>query len=77
MIECPNIGVGHSYAVNAIVYNRYGGIAREILMEVDNPLEVFDDMYVEDNVQHFVVYILGLNSFEKYLHVRELRFELW
>lgn len=81
MIESRIIGVGRSYAVNATVYNRYGGITREILREVNDPLEVFDDTYIEENVQHFVVYILWLkgqtHSFEKYLHVRERRFKLW
>ena len=46
-----------------------------------NPLEVFDDTNVTENVMRFVVYILWLkrqpNTFEKYVRVRELRFDRW
>ena len=57
-----------------------GGIPTDI----DDPLEVFDATDVTDvskDMMRFVVYILWLkrqpNSFEEYLCVRELRFDLW
>ena len=64
------------------VYQRYGdGGSREIPSEPDDPLETFDDTNVEENVMRFVVYILWLkrqpDSFEKYLRVRDVRFDLW
>ena len=46
-----------------------------------DPLEVFDETNVEKNVMRFVVYIMWLkrqpDSFEKYLRVRDSRYELW
>ena len=46
-----------------------------------DPLEAFDDTIVKMNMMCFVLYILWLkwqpDSFEKYLRVRELRFDLW
>ena len=61
------------------VYVRYGTDA--IPADIDDPLEVFDATDVSKNVMRFVVYILWLkrqpNSFEEYLCVRELRFDLW
>ena len=46
-----------------------------------DPVKVFDETSVEDNVWRFVVYILWLkmqpNSFEKYLDVRACRADLW
>ena len=61
------------------VYARYGN--DEILIDVGDPLEVFDNAEVEQNVMSFVVYILWLkrrpDAFEKYLRVREQRFDLW
>ena len=63
------------------VYHRYRGGSCEIPSEIDNPLETFDDTNVEENVMRFVVYILWLkrqpDSFEKYLRVREARYDLW
>ena len=63
------------------VYHRYGEGSCEIPSELADPLETFDDTNVEENVMPFVVYILWLkrqpDSFEKYLRVREARFELW
>ena len=63
------------------VYNRYREGRGEIPSEIDDPLETFDDTNVEENVMRFVVYILWLkrqpDSFEKYLRVREARYDLW
>ena len=64
------------------VYHRYGkSSSGEIPSEPADPLETFNDTNVEENVMRFVVYILWLirqsNSFEKYLRVREARFDLW
>ena len=63
------------------VYHRYGEGSDEIPTEPADPLETFDDTNVEENVMRFVVYILWLkrqsDSFEKYLRVREARFDLW
>ena len=63
------------------VCHRYVGGSDEIPTEPAGPLETFDDTNVEENVMRFVVYILWLkrqsNSFEKYLRVREARFDLW
>ena len=63
------------------VYHRYGEGSCEIPSEIADPLETFDDTNVEENVMRFVVYILWLkrqpDSFEKYLRVREARFDLW
>ena len=63
------------------VYHRYGEGSCEIPSEIADPLETFDDTNVEENVMRFVVYILWLKrqpeSFEKYLRVRDARFELW
>ena len=63
------------------VYHRYGEGRSEIPSEIADPLETFDDTNVEENVMRFVVYILWLkrqpDSFEKYLRVREARYELW
>ena len=63
------------------VYRRYGEGSGEIPLEPADPLETFDDTNVEESVMRFVVYILWLkrqsNSFEKYLRVREARFDLW
>ena len=63
------------------VYRRYGEGSSEIPLEPADPLETFDDANVEESVMRFVVYILWLkrqsNSFEKYLRVREVRFDLW
>ena len=63
------------------VYQRYGEGSCEIPSEPADPLETFDDTNVEENVMRFVVYILWLkrepDSFEKYLRVREARFDLW
>ena len=63
------------------VYHRYVEGCDEIPTEPADPLETFDDTNVEENVMRFVVYILWLkrqsNSFEKYLRVREARFDLW
>ena len=45
------------------------------------PADDTNDTNVEENVMRFVVYILWLkrqpDSFEKYLRVREARFDLW
>ena len=61
------------------VYAQYG--RDEIPPDIDDPLEVFSATDVSKNVMRFVVYILWLkrqpNSFEKYLRVRELHFDLW
>ena len=61
------------------VYARYG--TDEIPPDIDDPLEVFDARDVSKNVMRFVDYILWLkrhsDSFEEYLRVRELRFDLW
>ena len=58
---------------------RYGTDA--IPTDIDDSLEVFDATDASKNVMHFVVYILWLkrqpNSFEEYLCVRELPFDLW
>ena len=63
------------------VYHRYGEGSGEIPTEPADPLETFDDTNVEENVMRFVVYILWLkrqsNSFEKYLRVRDERWDLW
>ena len=65
----------------ARVYARYG--EGELVPDTfsDSPLEVFDYTDVEPNVMRFVAYILWLkqqpDSFNKYLDVREQRFELW
>ena len=64
------------------VYHRYAKEGSdEIPTEPDDPLETFDDTNVEENVMRFVVYILWLkrqsNSFEKYLRVRDERWDLW
>ena len=60
-------------------YARYG--KDEIPVGIDDPLEVFDATDVSKSVMRFVVYILWLkgqpDSFEEYLRVRELRFDLW
>lgn len=60
--------------------DKYGG-KDEIPLDPDDPLEVFDDTNVENNVMRFVVYILWLkrqpDSFEKYLRVSQSRFDLW
>ena len=49
--------------------------------DIDDPLEVLDAMDVSKNVMRFVVYILWLkrqpNSFEEYLCLRGLHFDLW
>ena len=61
------------------VYARYGKEVKPV--DIDDPLEVFDDTNVEEIVMGFVVYILWLkrqpDSFEKYLRVRECRPDLW
>ena len=58
----------------------FGGEACEISTDLADALEAFDDTNVTENVMRFVVYILWLKrqlySFEKYLRVRELRFNL-
>ena len=63
------------------VYQRYGEGECEIPSQPADPLETFDDTNVEENVMRFVIYILWLkrqpDSFEKYLRVREARFDLW
>ena len=64
------------------VYHRYAEEGSdEIPTEPADPLETFDDTNVEENVMRFVVYILWLkrqsNSFEKYLRVRDERWDLW
>ena len=63
------------------VYARYGYCTCKIPTDPADPLEAFDGTNVEENVMGFVVYILWLkgqpNSFEKYLLVRERRFDLW
>lgn len=63
------------------MYARYGGSLCEINTDSTDPLEAFDDTNVTENVMRFVVYILWLkgqpDSFEKYLQVRELRYNLW
>ena len=63
------------------VYHRYGEGSSEIPSEIADPLETFDDTNVEENVMRFVVYILCLkrqpDSFDKYLRVREARYDLW
>ena len=65
------------------VFDRYGGngIPPYDAKDKDTPLGVFDDTDVEQNTLRFVVYILWLkqrpDSFEKYLKVREQRFDLW
>ena len=49
--------------------------------DIDDPLEVLDATDVSKNVMRFVVYILWLkrqpNSFEEYLCLRGLHFDLW
>ena len=49
--------------------------------DIDEPLEVFDATDVSKKVMRFVLYILWLkrqpNSFEEYLCLRELHFDLW
>ena len=61
------------------VFAAYGG--DEIPRDQFDPLEVFDETHVENNVMRFVVYIMWLkgqpDSFEKYLRVRDSRYELW
>ena len=63
------------------VYRQYGEGSGEIPLEPEDPLETFDDTNVEENVMRFVVYILWLkrqpDSFEKYLRVRDERWDLW
>ena len=60
-------------------YARYG--KDEIPVGIDDPFEVFDATDVSKSVMRFVVYILWLkgqpDSFEEYLRVRELHFDLW
>ena len=62
------------------VYSRYGEGEPIPYDFSDSPLEVFDYTDVEPNVMRFVVYILWLkqqlDSFKKYLEVREQRFEI-
>ena len=61
------------------VFGAYG--EGEIPRGLFDPLEVFDETNVEVNVMRFVVYIMWLkrqpDSFEKYLRVRDSRYELW
>ena len=63
------------------VHARYGGGTSDIPSDPADPLDAFDDWKVAENVMCFVVYILWLkqrpDSFERYLQVRELRFDLW
>ena len=65
------------------LYTKYGsGVSvPDDNPEDEDPLDVFDDTDVEQNVMRFVVYILWLkqqpDSFEKYLEVRKQRFDLW
>ena len=66
------------------VYAKYGNLGTdEIPTDTcdEDPLDVFDDANVTVNVMRFVVYILWLkrqpHSFEKYLNVRDRRFDLW
>ena len=63
------------------VFATYGGGGDEIPKDQSDPLEVFDETDVENNVMRFVVYIMWLkgqpDSFEKYLRVRDSRYDLW
>ena len=65
------------------IYTKYGsGLSvPDDNPDDEDPLDVFDDTNVDRNVLRFVVYILWLkqqpHSFEKYLFVREQRFDLW
>ena len=66
------------------VYDKYSnGVTVEIPKDTcdEDPLDVFDDVNVTVNVMRFVVYILWLkrqpHSFDKYLSVRDRRFDLW
>ena len=62
------------------VYHRYGEGICQIPTDPADPLQTFDDTNVEENVMRFVVYILWLryqpDSFEKYLRVRDSRYDL-
>ena len=63
------------------IYERYLEGIYIPLVPGNGPLAEFDGTQVQDNVFHFVVYILWLkqqsDSFEKYLTVRKERYELW
>ena len=59
------------------VFERYNEIPTEFI----DALVAFDETNVSKGVMRFAVYILWLkrqpNSFEEYLRVRDIRFDLW
>lgn len=63
------------------VHARYGGGTSEFPTDPADSLDAFDATNVTEDVMRFVVYILWLkrqpDSFEKYLRVRERRFDPW